>query len=231
MCASCERCMPNNGLRVGMRMMRVSVNDAVFPEVAKPALAKPIIVARRQIAAELVNSDLKNQLRFFKLSISGLTKRTARKKKCQPQRRASSKNNVFHLFPHAKKEGPPTIISFRWPQPYLQLSFLLFRSTRFLHLLHHLVNAEAGWLLTRRELLKRCEEIADIGLRGHQEEYAVDHPVVNGVLRRVPDRRRVGAVLQLHRRPFRHFDVEKLGVVGGPSRRRNLDDANVVQGA
>ena len=53
--------MTHNGLGVGMRVMRVAVYDAGFPQVAEAALAEAIVVPRWQITAKLVDGYLQNQ--------------------------------------------------------------------------------------------------------------------------------------------------------------------------
>jgi hypothetical protein len=45
-------------------------------------------------------------------------------------------------------------------------------------LLQRLVDAEAGWLLARREFLECLEELADDGLGRSQQKGAVGHPLV-----------------------------------------------------
>jgi hypothetical protein len=42
-------------------MMRIVVVNALFEQVAQPALAEPVGVARRQVAPELVDGDLENE--------------------------------------------------------------------------------------------------------------------------------------------------------------------------
>ena len=42
-------------------------------------------------------------------------------------------------------------------------------------------------------------------------------PVDTFTLRRIPDRRRVGAILDFHLRAFRHCDAEEFGIVGSPA--------------
>ncbi len=44
-------------------------------------------------------------------------------------------------------------------------------------LFHDLVDGETGRLLPRRELLKRCQELTDIGLGRHQKECPIQPPV------------------------------------------------------
>src|ERR1700732_246427 len=50
-------------------------------------------------------------------------------------------------------------------------------------------------------------------------------------LRRVPDRRGVGALLCDHRHLLGHLHVEVLGVISCPPRRRDFEHAHVVEGA
>src|SRR5712671_6545072 len=47
--------------------------------------------------------------------------------------------------------------------------------------------------------------------------------------RRVPDRRRVGTLRRGHRHFLGHAHPEFFGVISGPARRRNFDDAPVVE--
>ena len=49
--------------------------------------------------------------------------------------------------------------------------------------------------------------------------------------RRVPDRRRVGALGRRHRGFLRHCDAEIFRVIGGPARRRYFDHAHIVERA
>jgi hypothetical protein len=58
-----ERRMADDGLRVGVRVVRIAVDDALLPEVAEAAFAETIVVTRRQVAAQLVDRDLQDQLR------------------------------------------------------------------------------------------------------------------------------------------------------------------------
>src|SRR5262245_45632507 len=51
------------------------------------------------------------------------------------------------------------------------------RSRRLLHLLEHLVEAEARRLLSRRELLEALQELRDTGLRRHEQVDTPEHPV------------------------------------------------------
>ena len=51
-------------------------------------------------------------------------------------------------------------------------------STTRLHLLHHLIQAEACRLLTRRVVLEGRKELPNISLRRHQQECTVQQPVV-----------------------------------------------------
>src|SRR5512144_2650485 len=46
---------------------------------------------------------------------------------------------------------------------------------------------------------------------------------------RVPNRRRVGALLKHQRGARQRLDAESLGVVGSPPRRRDLDHAGVIE--
>ena len=50
-------------------------------------------------------------------------------------------------------------------------------------------------------------------------------------LRRIPDRRGVGAVLYRHRCVRRHLDAKELGVICCPARLRDFDDPYIVKGA
>ena len=61
MCAGSQSCVAYNRLSVRVRMVRIAVNDAVVEQKSKPTLPKLLVVARQQIAAQLVDSDLKYQ--------------------------------------------------------------------------------------------------------------------------------------------------------------------------
>ena len=65
--AGCQGHMADDGLRVRMAVMRVVVVNALLEQVAQTALAEPVGIARRQVAAELVDSDLENELRLVEL--------------------------------------------------------------------------------------------------------------------------------------------------------------------
>src|SRR5262245_54185602 len=53
----------------------------------------------------------------------------------------------------------------------------------FFQLLHHVVDAEAGWFLPRREVFEALDPLAHVGLRRNQQEGAMEHPI--GVVDRV----------------------------------------------
>ena len=59
--------MTHNGLGVGVRVMRVAVYDAGFPQVAKAALAEAIVVTHWQITAKLVHGYLQDQFRLVRI--------------------------------------------------------------------------------------------------------------------------------------------------------------------
>ena len=59
--ARCQGHMPDDGLRIGMGMVGVVVVDTLLEQVAQPAFAEPVEVARRQVAPELVHGDLENE--------------------------------------------------------------------------------------------------------------------------------------------------------------------------
>jgi hypothetical protein len=50
----------DDGLGVGVAMMRVGINDPIVKEVSEPTLAKTFRVPFDQITAELVYGDLEN---------------------------------------------------------------------------------------------------------------------------------------------------------------------------
>ena len=56
--------MADDGLRVRMGVVRVVVVNTLFEQVAQPALAEPVGVARRQVAPELVDGDLEDEPGF-----------------------------------------------------------------------------------------------------------------------------------------------------------------------
>jgi len=58
--------MADDGLCIRMAVMRVVVVNALFEQVTQPALAEPVGVARRQVAAELVDRDLEDEPRFLR---------------------------------------------------------------------------------------------------------------------------------------------------------------------
>jgi hypothetical protein len=60
----------DDGFRVGMGMVGVVVVDTLLEQVAQPAVAEPVDVARRQVAPELVHGDLQNEPGFSR-SIGG----------------------------------------------------------------------------------------------------------------------------------------------------------------
>src|ERR1700742_1931261 len=66
----------------------------------------------------------------------------------------------------------------------------------FFELLDDLVDAETGWLVARRELLERVEELRRHRRRVEHEEVAPDEPVVVGVGRDVGVFVRVGAQVE-----------------------------------
>ncbi len=59
--ARCERRVTDDRFGIGMRMMRIAIDNAIFPEIAKAAIAESIVVAGRQIATQLINGDLQYQ--------------------------------------------------------------------------------------------------------------------------------------------------------------------------
>jgi len=61
-CACRERGVSDDGLGVRVRVMRVSVDDSRLPQVAKAAVTQAIVVAGRQVAAQLIDRDLQDQL-------------------------------------------------------------------------------------------------------------------------------------------------------------------------
>src|SRR6187401_2835259 len=80
-----------------------------------------------------------------------------------------------------------------------------------------------------RLIAKRSTDRTSTGLIPHPPPLA---PEINRSLRRrVPDRRRVGPLLESHRRARQRRVAEALDVVGGPARRRDLEHAQVVERA
>ncbi len=55
--------MADYSLGIGVRMMRVTVNDTRLPKVAETAFRETIVVAGRQVTTQLVDSDLQNESR------------------------------------------------------------------------------------------------------------------------------------------------------------------------
>src|SRR5262249_55377667 len=70
----------------------------------------------------------------------------------------------------------------------------LFR--RFFHLLEDVVQIEARRFLSLRIFPERRQELSDIVLRGHQQEYVVDEPVVVRIRRNVSTFIRVGPKIE-----------------------------------
>ena len=64
-CAGRQGHMADDGLGVRMAMVGVVVMDALLEQVAQPAFAEPVGVARRQVAPELINSDLEDEPGFL----------------------------------------------------------------------------------------------------------------------------------------------------------------------
>jgi hypothetical protein len=54
--------MADDGLRIGVCVMGVSVHNAGLPQVAEATLAKTLVIARWQVTAELVNGYLQDKL-------------------------------------------------------------------------------------------------------------------------------------------------------------------------
>lgn len=61
MCTGRKRRMSDNRLGIGVRVMCVAVNHTIFPQVAKITFARSIVVTAWQIAAKLIDRDLKDQ--------------------------------------------------------------------------------------------------------------------------------------------------------------------------
>ena len=53
--------MADDGLGIGVLVMRVLIMNTLFHQVTKTALAKPLGMAHRLVAAQLVHGDLQNQ--------------------------------------------------------------------------------------------------------------------------------------------------------------------------
>ena len=79
-----ERRMPDNGLGVGVAMVRIAVHDARLPQVAEAAFAQAIVVAGRQVSPQLVDCDLQNEFRL----VAGKYRR----------RKQESRNNCGSLY-------------------------------------------------------------------------------------------------------------------------------------
>src|SRR4029078_13688282 len=67
-------------------------------------------------------------------------------------------------------------------------------------------------------------------IRGSRNTFCITAmlPVLR-LRRRVPDRRRVGTLCRSHRHFLGHAHAEPFGVVRGPARRRDFDDAPVIE--
>ena len=70
-----------------------------------------------------------------------------------------------------------------------------------------------------------------IGKRTFRRRYPSGARECIALFRRIPDRRRIRALLGHHRNLRGHFDRVALGVVCGPAGRRNFDHPCVVEGA
>ena len=78
--------MTDDGLRVGMGMVGVVVVDTLLEQVAQPAFAEPVEVARRQVAPELVDGDLQNEPGFLRCiggDLNGIRSESRRKAKVE----------------------------------------------------------------------------------------------------------------------------------------------------
>ena len=60
-----QRGVADDGLGIGVGMVCVAVYDPVFQQVSEAAFTKPVVVARWQVAAQLVHGDLQHQPGFF----------------------------------------------------------------------------------------------------------------------------------------------------------------------
>ena len=60
-----KRRVPDYRFGIRMRMMGVSIEDSVLQKVTKTTLAQPIVIACRQVTAQLINRDLQNEPRSF----------------------------------------------------------------------------------------------------------------------------------------------------------------------
>ena len=54
--------MTDDGLGIGMGMMRIAINDTGFPQKLETTFTQSIVLACGQIATKLVNGDLQDQL-------------------------------------------------------------------------------------------------------------------------------------------------------------------------
>src|SRR6516162_7131355 len=106
--------------------------------------------------------------------------------------------------------------------------------TRFFQ---RIIDAEAGWLLAWRELLKRLEVLGNDGLCRHQQKRAIDHPLViekscvevralewiaphvedfrysEPYKRFLPDTETLRTLLQKNRLPLRDADSHQVAIV------------------
>ena len=80
------------------------------------------------------------------------------------------------------------------------------------------------WAMSDTRVLGATDPAAGSDAR-RSSENASSHTQIP--LRRVPDRRDVGAVLDCHDDIVRHFDLEEFGIVGRPAWLRDLDRALV----
>ena len=53
--------MPHGSFGVGMLKMGIHIPGALFHQVTESAISQAVAIAARQVAAKLINGDLKNQ--------------------------------------------------------------------------------------------------------------------------------------------------------------------------
>ncbi len=76
-----KRRMTNNRFGISMGVMRIVIVNAFFQQISKATFAKAVKIARRQIASQLVDSDLQNKPGF--LICNGTNCECACEEKCK----------------------------------------------------------------------------------------------------------------------------------------------------
>ena len=61
MCASCQCHVADDSFCICMCVMCIAIHDSVFPKVANAAVAESVVIPRRQVTAQLIYRDLKDQ--------------------------------------------------------------------------------------------------------------------------------------------------------------------------